>query len=64
MNQVETDFLRGQENVPLVWFYRVDYVFFYGLVEKMRLKTLRKNLTNFILILALDMSPVKNKLIF
>ena len=28
MDQVETDFLRAQENAPLVWFCYIDNVFF------------------------------------
>ena len=50
MDQVETDFLMAQENVPLVRFRYIDDVFFYGLMEKMSLKALCKNLTNFIAI--------------
>ena len=50
MDQVETNFLRAQENVPLVRFRYIDDVFFYGLMEKMSLKALCKNLTNFIAI--------------
>ena len=48
MDQVETNFLRAQENVSLVRFHYIDDVFFYGLMEKMSLKALCKNLTNFI----------------
>ena len=50
MDQVETDFLRAQENAPPVWFRYIDSVFFYiyGHMEKMSLKALCKNLTNFI----------------
>ena len=29
MNQVETDFLRAQEKVPLVWFRYINDIFFH-----------------------------------
>ena len=35
MDQVETDFLRAQEKVPLVWFRYIDNIFLYGLMERM-----------------------------
>ena len=35
MNQVETDFLRAQEKVQLVWFRYIDDIFLYGLMERM-----------------------------
>ena len=64
MDQVETDFLMAQENVPLIWFRYTDNAFLYELMEKMSLKALWKNLTNVILIWALHMNPVKKKLPF
>ena len=48
MDQVETDFLRVEEKVLLVLFRYIDNVFLYGFIEKMSLKALWKNLTNFI----------------
>ena len=48
MDQLETDFLRAKANVQLVWFRYTDDVFLYGLMKKMSLKALCKNLTNFI----------------
>ena len=48
MDQVETDFLRVQENIRLLWFCYIDDVFLYRLMEKMSLKGLCKKLTNFI----------------
>ena len=48
MDQVEIDFLRAEENIALVWLHYIDNVFLYGLMEKMSLKALWKNLTNFI----------------
>ena len=35
MDQVETDFLRAQEKVRLVWFRYIDNIFLYGLMERM-----------------------------
>ena len=48
MDQLETDFLRAKANVQLVWFRYTDDVFLYGLMKKMSLKALCKNLTDFI----------------
>ena len=47
MDQVETDFLRAQENAPLVWFHYIDDVFYIWTHGENELKSFMQNLNQF-----------------
>ena len=47
MNQVETDFLRVQEKVPLAWFHYIDDIFFIWTHGENELKSFLQKLNQF-----------------
>ena len=64
MDQVEIDFLRAQENVPLVWFHSTDNVLLYGTHGENQLKSFMEKLNQFLPNLSFTYESSKKEVAF
>ena len=64
MDQIETDFLRAQKNVPFVWFRYIDDVFLLWTHGENKLKSLMEKLNQFYPNLSFTYESSKNKIAF